>query len=254
MTASAISSRPKRIAALFTDLLGVGGVQQAGRMTSMALAEIARERGWPIEFLSLNDSRGMHSLDSVDEIRLRGFARNKARFALAALRMAFGSSDGGVVIAGHPNLAPVAAWMRRLRPGLRLVVMSHGIEVWQPLAARRRKALQRADRVLAPSNYTAQRLTEVQGVPAEKVRRLPWPIRPAFLDLVRERQKLPLPAGFPRGWTVLTVGRWAAHERYKGADALIRAVAALHAAIPDVQLVAVGSGTIFRGFALWRRN
>ena len=60
--------------------------------------------------------------------------------------------------------------------------------------------------------------------------------------MVRERQKLPLPAGFPRGWTVLTVGRWAAHERYKGADALIRAVAALHAAIPDVQLVAVGSG------------
>ena len=42
----------------------MGGVQQAGRMTSMALAEIARERGWPIEFLSLNDSRGMHSFDS----------------------------------------------------------------------------------------------------------------------------------------------------------------------------------------------
>jgi len=242
MTAPAISSPPKRIVALFTDLLGVGGVQQAGRMTSMALAEIARERGGTVEFLSLNDSRGMHALPHAGEIRLRGFARNKAGFALAALRMAFGSRDGGVVIAGHANLAPVAAWIRRLRPGLRVVAMSHGIEVWEPLAAHRRKALQRADCVLAPSNYTTQKLIEVQGIAAEKVRRLPWPIRPAFLELARERQKPPLSAEFPRGRTVLTVGRWAANERYKGADALIRAVADLRAAIADIQLVAVGSG------------
>jgi glycosyltransferase involved in cell wall biosynthesis len=132
--------------------------------------------------------------------------------------------------------------MRRLRPQLRVVVMSHGIEVWEPLAAHRRKALQRADCVLAPSNYTARKLTEAQGVAAEKVGCLPWPIRAAFLELARERRKLRLPAGFPRGRTVLTVGRWAANERYKGADALIRAVAALHAALPDIQLVAVGSG------------
>lgn len=242
MTAPAISSRPKRIVALFTDLLGLGGVQQAGRMTSMALAEIARERGWTIEFLSLNDSGGMHAVPDAGEIRLRGFARNKARFALAALRIAFGADDGGVVIAGHPNLAPIAAWMRRLRPQLQAVVMSHGIEVWDPLAAHRRKALHRADRMIAPSNYTAQKLTEVQGVAAEKVRHLPWPIRPAFLELARERQKLPLPSGFPRGRTMLTVGRWAANERYKGADALIRAVADLRAAIPNIQLVAIGSG------------
>lgn len=242
MTAPAISSRPKRIVALFTDLLGVGGVQQAGRITSMALAEIARERGWTIEFLSLNDSCGMHSLDGADEIRLRSFARNKAGFAFAALRQAAGLDAGGIVLAGHPNLAPVAAWMRRLRPPLRVVAMSHGIEVWEPLAAHRRKALQRAYRVLAPSSFTERRLVEVQGVAAEKVRRLPWPMRPAFLELAREGQKLPLPAGFPPGRTVLTVGRWAANERYKGADALIRAVAALSAAIPDIQLVAVGSG------------
>jgi glycosyltransferase involved in cell wall biosynthesis len=38
------------------------------------------------------------------------------------------------------------------------------------------------------------------------------------------------------------VGRWAARERYKGVDALILAVGRLHGTIPDVQLVAVGSG------------
>ncbi len=38
------------------------------------------------------------------------------------------------------------------------------------------------------------------------------------------------------------MGRWDARERYKGVDALIVAVARLRATIPDVQLVAVGSG------------
>ena len=242
MSPRAISSRPKRIVALFTDLLGVGGVQQAGRVTGMALAEIARERGWTVEFLSLNDARGMHDLPDASGVGLRGFARNKAGFGLAALRLAVGAGDDGVAVVGHPNLAPVAAWMRRLRAGLRVVVMSHGIEVWKPLAAHRRKALQRADRVLAPSSFTEQRLIEVQRVAAEKVRRLPWPIRPTFLELASERQKRPLPAGFPHGRTVLTVGRWAANERYKGGDVLIRAVAGLREAIQDIQLVAVGSG------------
>jgi phosphatidylinositol alpha-1,6-mannosyltransferase len=41
---------------------------------------------------------------------------------------------------------------------------------------------------------------------------------------------------------ILTVGRWAASERYKGADDLIRAMPQLLSSFPGLQLVAVGSG------------
>lgn len=53
---------------------------------------------------------------------------------------------------------------------------------------------------------------------------------------------LPLPPEFPKGRVILTVGRWAAAERYKGTDELIHAVARLSSNIPDSQLVAVGGG------------
>jgi len=53
---------------------------------------------------------------------------------------------------------------------------------------------------------------------------------------------LPLPKGFPRGQIILAVGRWAASERYKGADELIGAVAQLRSAFPGLHLVAVGGG------------
>ena len=243
MTAPQSSSGSKRLVGLFTDLLGIGGVQQAGRLTSMALAEIARTRGWRSEFLSLNDPYGTHALPGCDKVELRGFSRNKPQFVLSALQQALGMETDGMVLAGHPNLALPAAWMRRLRPSLRTIVMSHGIEVWEPLAMQRRKALQRADRVLAPSGFTERRLQDVQGVAAQKVQRLPWPISAAFLAMASDPQRLPIPARFPRdGRIVLTVGRWAANERYKGADDLIRAIAALRASIPDIRLVAVGSG------------
>ena len=53
---------------------------------------------------------------------------------------------------------------------------------------------------------------------------------------------LPLPKSFPQGQVILTVGRWAAVERYKGADELIAAFAELRSATPALHLVIVGSG------------
>jgi glycosyltransferase involved in cell wall biosynthesis len=233
-----------RIFGLFPDLLGVGGVQEAGRMTAIALSEIAKARGWSVDFLSLNDPPGQHRLSAAPEIALHGYGRAKVRFVLSALRLAREAAEAEpcIALAAHPNLAVPAAWMMRTAPRLRTIVMAHGIEVWTPLPRFRRRALARADVVLAPSRYTAQQLVDVQGIAPEKVQRLPWPLNPSFLRLADATASLPLPQGFPSGQVILTVGRWASSERYKGADELIRAVASLSKSFPDMHMVAVGSG------------
>jgi glycosyltransferase involved in cell wall biosynthesis len=51
-----------------------------------------------------------------------------------------------------------------------------------------------------------------------------------------------LPLEFPPGKVILTVGRWAASERYKGADDLIAAVAQLRPKFPNLHLVLIGQG------------
>jgi len=232
----------KKIIGLFPELLGIGGVQEAGRLTAAALDEIARSRGWTTEFVALNDPFGPHSLGVAGRaISFRGFGRMKVRFTLSGINRAFGL-PGGVVLAGHPNLAPPASWMRRTNSGLKTIVMSHGIDVWQPLPGGRRRALAGADLVLGPSNDTTRKLVDVQHVAQEKVRKLAWPLNPAFLRMAEAPERLPLPAGFPQGRVILTVGRWAAAERYKGADELIRAMSQLRAEAPGVHLVAVGGG------------
>lgn len=246
MTAPESTSQKNRIIGLFPELLGVGGIQEAGRLTAAALSEIASRDGWSTEFLGLNDPPGPHSLDSGGRvIALRGLGRAKVRFALAAIGRARSCARDGacIVLAGHPYLAVPAGWMQRACPRLKTVVMSHGVEVWTPLPLFRRWALLRANLVLAPSRDTAQKLAHVQGVSAEKIRRLAWPLSPSFLRMADTRAELTLPAAFPRqGRIILTVGRWAASERYKGTGELIRAIAQLRATVPGLHLVAVGGG------------
>jgi len=106
----------------------------------------------------------------------------------------------------------------------------------------RRNALRRADVVLAPSRYTADHVAADQGVATEKIRVLPWALDPQFEALATNAWKSTVPASFPQGHVVLTVGRWRADERYKGMDTLITALPRLLPRWPDLELVAVGDG------------
>jgi phosphatidyl-myo-inositol dimannoside synthase len=136
---------------------------------------------------------------------------------------------------------PVVA-MKQFSPWLKTIVMSHGVEVWKPLPFLRRRALLAADLVLAPSSDTARKLAEVQDVLPGKIRKLGWPINPDFLRMAATPTSLSLPDDFPQGRVILTVGRWAASERYKGTDDLIRSMAQLRARFPGLYLAAVGDG------------
>jgi phosphatidylinositol alpha-1,6-mannosyltransferase len=231
----------KKLIGLFPQLLGRGGVQEAGRQTTAALAQIAVRQNWSTIFLSLNDPPGTQSFSASEgQFHFQGFGSAKIQFVLAALKHA--GKNVRVALAGHPHLAVPAAPMKWKSPQLKTVVVSHGIEVWTPLPRIRRSALVAADFVVAPSSDTAQKLAEVQGVPAAKIRILPWPLNSSFLGWSDAPTELVAPQALPAGRFVLTVGRWAATEQYKGADDLIRAVAQLREVAPDLQLVAVGGG------------
>jgi glycosyltransferase involved in cell wall biosynthesis len=242
MTAKEPKAEAKRIVGLFPELLGVGGIQEAGRLTAAALQTISLcHCNWSTYFQSLSDPPGTQEFEAADKkICLRGFGRSKVQFVLSAIRQS--GQRARVVLAAHPNLALPVVAMKRFSPRLKTIVMSHGVEVWKPLPLMRRLALLSADLVLAPSRDTAQKLAEFQGVPPAKIRKLAWPLNPGFLRMAETPSSLPLPNGFPQGRVILTVGRWAASERYKGADGLIRAMAQLRMKFPGLYLVAVGDG------------
>lgn len=230
------------IVGLFPELTSPGGVQRSSVLTAFALALAARARGEPYRFLTLvDDARRMQPITSAgQEIWFTACGGDKSRLVSHAVALAV--RQPRIVVALHPNLAPVAALMKLLAPGMRTVVVVHGVEVWTALPLVRRVALRAADRVLAPSQDTVSRAVKEQRLLAGKVRRLAWSLGPEF-DPGKPISPAPPPANFPCGRVILTVGRWDATEAYKGVDHLIGAIPQLLKDFPSVQLVAVGEGT-----------
>jgi phosphatidyl-myo-inositol dimannoside synthase len=226
---------------LFPELDAPGGIQRAGRHLAFVLSEYAAAHKMEYRFLSLNDSQELHRMRIDDcEFVFTGAARGKARFAASAMRAA--RRHPKLVLAAHPNFAPIVRAMHLAAPRMKSIICTHGVEVWEPLSYLRRKALNRANLVLSPSRATADFVQSLQGIPSTKIRVLPWALDPDFETVASATATSKLPDAFPSGPVILSVGRWLATERYKGMDTLIRALPRLLLHWPNLQLVLVGSG------------
>jgi len=226
---------------LFPELDAPGGVQRAGRHLAAVLTEFATSRGMECRLLSLNDSPELHRMTLAGrEFVFTGCERSKGRFTVTAVKAA--RRKAKLVLAAHPNLAPVVQAMRIVAPRMKSIVCAHGADVWEPLRILQRLALRHSNLVLAPSKDTAEHVATEQGVPEERIRVLPWGLDPQFEALISPGSHPVLPENFPSGRVILSVGRWLAAERYKGMDTLITALPRLLTQRPEVQLVLVGSG------------
>jgi len=226
---------------LFPELDAPGGVQRAGRHLAAVLTEFAASRGMECRLLTLNDSPQLHRMTLAGrEFVFTGCERAKGRFTVTAVKAA--RRKAKLVLAAHPNLAPVVQVMRIVAPRMKSIVCAHGADVWEPLGMLQRLALRRSNLVLAPSKDTAEHVATEQGVADERIRVLPWGLDPQFEALISPGSHPVLPENFPSGRVILSVGRWLAVERYKGMDTLITALPRLLTQRPEVQLVLVGSG------------
>jgi len=226
---------------LFPELDAPGGVQRAGRHLAAVLTEFAASRGMECRLLTLNDSPQLHRMTLAGrEFVFTGCERAKGRFTVTAVKEA--RRKAKLVLAAHPNLAPVVQVMRIVAPRMKSIVCAHGADVWEPLGMLQRLALRRSNLVLAPSKDTAEHVATEQGVADERIRVLPWGLDPQFEALISPGSHPVLPENFPSSRVILSVGRWLAVERYKGMDTLITALPRLLTQRPEVQLVLVGSG------------
>ena len=117
--------------------------------------------------LGLNDPPGdCHFSYDGRDIIFRGFGRAKISFLFSAAQAAWAGAR--IVVAAHPNLAVAAECMKLFSSRVKVIAMAHGVEVWRPLPRYRRRALLRADLVVAPSTDTATKLDVIQGVPARE--------------------------------------------------------------------------------------
>jgi phosphatidyl-myo-inositol dimannoside synthase len=161
----------------------------------------------------------------------------KLRFFLSALATAISWSPD-LMICAHVGLAPAARLIQKIRRVPYWVVL-YGIEVWGDLPTSKRNALRAAQRHVAITRFTLDATIARHGgegngelilPPTLPKGRRSWP----QADCVASNG-----AASP---IVLTVGRMAASERYKGHDIMLEAWPAVLRRVPNAVYWIVGGG------------
>lgn len=147
-----------------------------------------------------------------------------------------------LVITTHLNFTVAAYWLKRL-VGIPYWTIAHGVEAWNVQRPALQTALHQADRILAVSSYTCDRLLKEQNLHPSQISILPNTFdshrfkigaKPAYL---LERYKLALDQPI-----MLTVSRLCCSESYKGYDKILEALPQIRQVIPNVHYIIVGEG------------
>ncbi|HZJ15041.1 MAG TPA: glycosyltransferase [Chthoniobacteraceae bacterium] len=146
------------------------------------------------------------------------------------------------ILSTHVNFSPVGRWLNRLR-GVRYAAVAHGLDVWGAKGAHVAGALRSAERVFAVSRFTRDCLVSELYLDPARVSILPNTFdAEAFGVRPKPRYLLKRFGLQPEQPVILTVGRLASAERYKGYDQILRALPAVRRAIPRVRYLLGGRG------------
>ena len=155
-----------------------------------------------------------------------GFNAAKVNFMMEAVDA---GSKSKVVILSHINLL-LAGWLiKKISPSTKVILMAHGIEIWQPMSKRKRMMLHACDKIVSVSRYTNEKIKILHDLNDNKCNVLnncidPYLSRPA----VKQRSnKLIKRYGFTNDDVILlTLTRVSQRDRYKGYYHVLHAIAA----------------------------
>lgn len=147
-----------------------------------------------------------------------------------------------LVYCAHINLLPLARMTATLlrKP---LVLAIYGVDAWTPNERRLSRMLaRRADHILSISKVTLDRFRSWAAYPDDACTLMPNAIHLEQFGVAPKSAALEARYGLAGRKVVMTFGRLAANERYKGFDRLIDAVPALRERDPAIAYVIAGDG------------
>jgi phosphatidyl-myo-inositol dimannoside synthase len=218
---------PKKVLILAPPMGAAGGVQLYTKMLAHALNDLLGERN--VQMIAVSgepEATPDGAMALSTSVKLKFFATTMA----AALRW-----HPDLVICSHIGVAPAARYIQRFT-GTPFWVALHGIEVWGELPPQKLDALEHAARLVSNSRFTLEVAAARHSLKTDNSAILP----PAFFFDPDEQASAPAAKG--DGPIVLTVGRLAASERYKGHDVMLQAWPKVLQHISGARCVFIGDG------------
>lgn len=167
----------------------------------------------------------------------------KWRYAYALLRTISENRRFDAILCAHVNLLPLA-YLARALTGAPIVLMIYGIEAWQPTpSVLCRMALKKIAAYISISEITRQRFVQWARIGDSRGYILPNAIHLERYQPGEKDPELERRYGVTGKRVIMTFGRLAGAERYKGFDQMLEILHELAAHVPDVAYMIVGEGT-----------
>ena len=204
--------------------------------------EYGLQNSVPVRILSMHDNQEAAAGNPYFPTEMfLGFNAAKAQFIMDAVDA---GSKSKVVILSHINLL-VAGWLiKKISPSTRVILMAHGIEIWQPVSKRKLMMLHACDKVISVSSYTNETIKKLHHLSDKKCSVLnncidPYLIRPA----VRKRSEmLAKRYGFTKDDVILlTLTRLTKSDRLKGYSHVLEAMALAADKIKNLKYLMAGT-------------
>ena len=229
-----------RVVALCTDAYGgIGGIAKFNRDLLNSLAE--ESQCVAVEVLPRLVKLDPGHLPTKITFHSEA-ATGKTAYICTLARLLLRGKGADWLICGHINLVPLG-WLASRLMGCPMTLIVHGIDAWTPhrnfLV---RILLKRVDFVVAVSEFTIEKMRAWSNIARERFEVLPNCVeldkffpRPRDADLVNRYH-------LEDKTVLMTVGRLASRERFKGFDEVMDAMPSLLRRNPQMHYMVVGDG------------
>ncbi len=218
-----------------------GGIEKVCKVLSKGLCDLQKEATLQnVKIYSMYDRQDELDKKYIKDDCFKGFAERKIKFVLEAINL---GRKTNVVVLSHINLLLIGLLIKICSPKTKLILIAHGIEVWNPVSMVRRWGFKKCNLILTVSSFTRNRMMELFNIPFNKIIVLNNCLDP-FLQQPSTRQKDELllrKTGFlPSDFVLLTLTRLSSKERYKGYDNVLLSIKTLKQSYPGIKYLIVG--------------
>lgn len=172
---------------------------------------------------------------------LTAFNADKWRFIYKSIKEGIKSR---IVVLSHINLLLAGYLVKLFSSKTKLVLIAHGIEVWQQsLPPWKKKILQKIDLIICVSRFTKEKMISLYELTEEKCTVLNNCLDPFLPPLPAEKNKAILRSKYnfhENDFLILTLSRLSSTEKNKGYDKILVALKNLSKQYPSLRYLFVG--------------
>ena len=218
-----------------------GGIEKVSRVVGKSLYDISSEqRGESVKIFSMYDHQADVDQRYFPAVIFRGFKKNKWRFVYHSFIIGIKSRQ---VVLSHSNLLLPGFLIKIFSPKTKLILLAHGIEVWNQFSFVKKMMLGKCSGIVAVSHFTKNKIASVHRLSNNRVSVLNNCLNP-FLELPinngKDESLLHQYGLSTQDKVLMTLTRLSFKEQYKGYDNVLYAIKMLIIKYPSIKYLLVG--------------